>query len=113
MAKIIQLGGFLGKKIDDMIEHLSKPALSHVTVSSAKDALSKLGNRTTLLVKEKFERKISGRGVVRAVKGFTVITSKRDMDDIIKFAGSLEKSGLLTDGATKPVKHEIKKQDGV
>lgn len=57
MAKIIQLGGFLGKKIDDVIEHLSKTALSHVAVSSAKDALSKLGNRATLLVKDKFEKK--------------------------------------------------------
>ena len=33
------------------------------------------------------------------------------MDDIIKIVESLEKSGLLTDGATETVKHEIKKQE--
>ena len=33
------------------------------------------------------------------------------MHDIIKIVESLEKSGLLTDGATETVKHEIKKQE--
>ena len=32
------------------------------------------------------------------------------MDDIIKTVQSIEKSGLLTDGATKTVKHETKKK---
>ena len=32
------------------------------------------------------------------------------MNDIIKMVESLEKSGLLIDGASKTVKHEIKKQ---
>ena len=31
------------------------------------------------------------------------------MDDIIKVVESLEKSGLLIDGATETVKHEIRK----
>ena len=31
------------------------------------------------------------------------------MDDIIKIVESLEKSGLLIDGATETVQHEIKK----
>ena len=34
------------------------------------------------------------------------------MDDIIKIVESLENSGLLIDGASETVKHEIKKQDG-
>ena len=34
------------------------------------------------------------------------------MDDIINIVKSLEKSGLLIDGATETVKHEIKKQEG-
>ena len=34
------------------------------------------------------------------------------MDDIIKILQLLEKSGLLTDGATETVKHEMKKQEG-
>ena len=34
------------------------------------------------------------------------------MDDTIKVVESLEKSGLLIDGATETVKHEIEKQNG-
>ena len=34
------------------------------------------------------------------------------MDDIITIVKSLEESGLLVDGATETVKHEIKKQQG-
>ena len=33
------------------------------------------------------------------------------MDDIIKIVKSLEKSGLLIDGATETVKHQIRKQE--
>ena len=34
------------------------------------------------------------------------------MNDIIKIVESLEKSGVLSDGASETVKHEIKKQEG-
>ena len=34
------------------------------------------------------------------------------MNDIIKIIKSLEDSGVLIDGVTKTVKHEIKKQEG-
>ena len=34
------------------------------------------------------------------------------MNDIIKIIKSLEDLGVLTDGVTKTVKHEIKKQEG-
>ena len=53
----------------------------------------------------KFQRKISGKGVVRSEKVFTLFISNEDINDNIK-------SGVLTDGVTKTVKHEIKKQDG-
>ena len=33
---------------------------------------------------DKFERRISGKGTVRSVKGFTLFISNKDMDDIIK-----------------------------
>ena len=42
---------------------------------------------------------------------FTYFISNEDMDDIIKIVKPLESSGLLIDGATKTVKHEIKKQE--
>ena len=57
-------------------------------------------------------RKINGKVVVRAGKGFTLFISNEDLDDIIKIIESLEKSGLLLDGASETVKHKIKKQGG-
>ena len=60
----------------------------------------------------KFERKISGEGAVKAGKGFTLLISHEDMNDIIKVIKSLEDSGLLIDGVTEAVKHEIEKHEG-
>ena len=74
----------------------------------AKDILPKLATKATLFILDKFERK---QGAVRAGKGFTLFISNEDMDDIIKIVESLENSGLLIDGATETVKHEIKKQE--
>ena len=59
----------------------------------------------------KLERKISGKGVVRARKRFTLILSNKDMNDIIKIIKSLEDSRVLTDGVTETVKSEMKKQE--
>ena len=49
---------------------------------------------------------------MRAGKGFTLLISDEDMNDIIKVIKSLEDSGVLIDGVTETVKHEIKKQEG-
>ena len=46
---------------------------------------------------------------MRAGRGFTLFISNEDMDDIIKIIESLQKSGLLIDGASETVKHGIKK----
>ena len=43
------------------------------------------------------------------MKIFTLFISNEDMNDITKIVESLEKSGLLIDGANETVKHEIKK----
>ena len=51
----------------------------------------------------------SGKGAVRDGRGFTLFISNKDMDDIIKIPESLEKLGVLIDGVTKAVKHEVKK----
>ena len=45
---------------------------------------------------------------MRSEKVFTLFISNEDINDIIKII----KSGVLTDGVTETVKHEIKKQDG-
>ena len=72
--------------------------------------MPKLATKANLSVLDKFEREISGQGVVRAGKGFILFISNEDMDDI-RIVESLEKSGLLNDGATETAKREIKKQD--
>ena len=56
----------------------------------------------------KFKREISGNGALRAGKGFYLFISNEDMNDIIKILKSLEDSGVLIDGVTEAVKHEIK-----
>ena len=55
-------------------------------------------------------KKITGQGAVRVGRRFILFNSNKDKDDIIKIVKSLEKSGLLIDGARKIVKHAIKKK---
>ena len=52
----------------------------------------------------------SGQGAARAGKGFTSFIWNEDVDGIIKIIKSLEDSGLLINGATETVIHEIKIQ---
>ena len=54
-------------------------------------------------------KKISGKGAVRAGKGFTIIISKEDMNDI-KIIKLLEDSDILIDGVTETLKDEINKE---
>ena len=49
---------------------------------------------------------------MRAGRGFTLLISNEDVNDIIKIIKSLEDSGVLIDGVTETVKHERKKQEG-
>ena len=48
----------------------------------------------------------------KAGKGFILFISNKDTNGNIKIVESLEKLGLLTDGATQTVKHKIKTQEG-
>ena len=57
----------------------------------------------------KLERKISGKGAVRAGKRFILFISNGDMNDIIKIIKSLEYSGVLIDGVSETVNDEIKR----
>ena len=101
LSKIIQSDGFLSQK-----------ALLDLAVPLVKDVLPKLATKATSSVLAKFERKISGKRGVRVGKGFILFISNEDMDDSIEIVESLEKSGLLTDGATETVKKEMIKQAG-
>ena len=51
------------------------------------------------------------KGAVRARKGFTLLISNEAMNDMIKIIKSLEDWGILIDGVTETVGHEIKKQE--
>ena len=48
---------------------------------------------------------------MRAEKAFTLFISNEDINYIIKIIKSLEDLGVLIDGVTETVKHEIKKQE--
>ena len=52
-----------------------------------------------------FERKISGKGAVRAGKVFTLFTSNEDLNDIIKITKALEDANTVIDCITETVKH--------
>ena len=101
-SKLIQSDGFLGKTLGNL-------GKKDFAVPLIKDVLLKLATKATSSVLDKFERKICVLGAARAGKRFTLFIITEDMEDIIKIAESLEKSGLLIDGTTEKVKHEIKK----
>ena len=57
-------------------------------------------------------RRMLGRGVVRARKRMTLVISNGDKDDIFTTIKSIESPGVLIDGVSVKVKHEIKRQKG-
>ena len=84
----------------------------YVAIPLARDNLPGLVSNLTLNAINKFENKISGKLAARAGKGFALFISNEDMNDIIKIIKSLEDLGVLIDGVTETLKHEIKKQKG-
>ena len=95
------MGGLLRKRSGN----LGKKVLLDLAVSLAKDVLPKLVTKTTYSPIYKVERNASRKDVLRARKGFILLTSNEDINDLIKIVESLEKSGLLFDGVTETVKH--------
>ena len=108
ISKIIQSGGSFGS----WLGNLGKKVLTNIAILLARDNLPGLVSNLTSNAINKFNRKISGKGAVRAGKGFTLFVVNEDMNDIIKIIKSLEDSGVLIDGVTETVKHEMKKQEG-
>ena len=104
LSKIIQSGGSFGF----WLNNLGKKALTNIAIPLARDNLPGFVSNLTSSAISKFGRKISGRGTVRAGKGSTLFISNEDLNDIIKNIKSVEDSGVLIDGVTETVKHEIK-----
>ena len=79
MSKIIQSGGPFGSRLAT----LGKKALTNISILLVRDNLSELVSNLASNAINKFESKISGKGVVRAGKGFILFISNEDMDNII------------------------------
>ena len=69
ISKIIQSGGSIGS----WLANLGKEALTNVAIPLARNNLPKLVSNLTSSAINKFDRKISGKGAVRAGKGFTLL----------------------------------------
>ena len=72
ISKIIQSGGSFGS----WLVNLGKKALANIAIPSARDNLPGLVSNSISNAINKFERKISEKGAVRAEKGFTLFISK-------------------------------------
>ena len=105
ISEIIQSGG----SFCSWLGNLRKKALTNIAISLARYNLPGLLSNLTSNAINKFERKINGKGTVRAGKLFALFISNEDMNDMIKVIKSLEDLGVLVDGVTEIVKHEIKK----
>ena len=106
MSKIIQSGRSFGF----WLGNLGRKALTNIAIPLARDNLPGLVSNLASNAINNYERKISGKGAVRAGKWFYLFWME-DMNDIIKIIKSLEDLGVLIDGVTEIVKPEIKKQD--
>ena len=80
ISKIIQSGGYFVS----WLGNLGKKALTNIAIPLARDNLPGLVSNLTSNVINKFERKISGKGAVRAGKGFTLFISYEGINDVIK-----------------------------
>ena len=107
ISKIIQPGVSFGS----WLANIGKKALTNVAIPLARDNWFGLVSNLTLTAINTFDRKINGKGAARAGKGFTLYILNEDMN-IIKIIKSLEDLGVLPDGVTETVQHEIKKREG-
>ena len=107
ISKIIQSSGSFGS----WLGNLGKKALTNVAIPLARENLPGLVSNLTSSAINNFAKKVSGKGAVRAGKGFTLFIFNEDMNGNIIIIESLEDSVVLIDGVTETVKDEIKKQE--
>ena len=102
LSKMIQSGGFLGNLLSKLADPLMK-----VAMSSAKNVLAPLGLTAAMSgIDGSIKKKMLGSVTT------TLITSKDEMNDIIKVVKSLENSGVLLKGVSETIQHEAKEQRG-
>ena len=98
-------GALLGKLAGSLIK---------VDISLAKNISARLATMAlALAIHGAIQRKMSGRGVVRAEKGIILAISNKNIDDIITIIKLLENLSILIDGIGKTIniKWRIKKMD--
>ena len=103
ISKIIQSRESFGY----WLANFGNKALTNVAISLARNNLPGLVISLTSSAINKLDRKISGKGALRAGKEFTLFISNEDINDVIRIKKSLEDSGLII-GVTETVKHETK-----
>ena len=104
ISKIVQSGEVFGS----WSANLGKKAPKRVGIHLAKDNLPGLVSNLISNAINNFERKVSGKGAVRARRGFILLILNENMDDIIKIIKSLEDSRVLIHAFTESVKNEGK-----
>ena len=100
-----------GRSFGSWLGNLGKKSLTNIIIPLVRGNLPGLVSNLTSNAIYKFKRKTSGKGAVRAGKGFGLFISNEDINDFIKTIKSLEDSGVLIDGVTETVKNKIKKQE--
>ena len=108
LSKMITSGEFLGKLLGSLLK-IGLPLMKSVITPLAKSVLIPLGLTAAASAASDagIHKKILGSG-----NHTTLITSNKDMDDLIKIVKSLEDSGLLLKGITESVQNEIKEHKG-
>ena len=97
VSKVIQSGGSSGS----LLGNLGKKVLTNIAIFLTRNNLPGFVSNLTSNAVNKTERKISGKGAVRAGKGFTIFNLNEDMNDVIKIIKSLEELGVLIDGVSE------------
>ena len=78
---------------------------TNIAIPLARDNLPGLVSNLNVNALNKFERKVRGKGAVRAGKRFVLFILNEDMNDIIEIIKWLD-SRVLIDGVTETLKHE-------
>ena len=109
LSKMIQSGGFLGRRLGPLLK-TGLPLMKSVIKPLAKSVLIPLGLTAAASVADTgIHSKILGSG---HNNNKTLIISNDEMDDILKIVKSLENSGVLSKGVSETIQHEAKEQRG-
>ena len=97
------------RMLGDLGKTIGKKTIADFTIPLANDILPALvintASNSSSNAQQKFEREVSRK----VGKGFNLLISNEDMNDIMKIVESIENSGLLIGGASKTRKHKLKK----